>query len=117
MKIAMQLIVMMFLAISSCAYQNPYASHAERDMQTGALLGGAVGSMIGQQTHDGLAGAAIGAGIGGLLGSSIGYEKDRRQDQNQQPYGGGNFSYGYGSAGFNTNSGCFAGGSYGHAGY
>ena len=47
----------------SCAYQKPYASHTERDIQTGALHGG-------------------------VVGSSIGDEKNRRQDQHR-PGGAG----------------------------
>ncbi len=74
--------------LHSCAYQNPYASHTERDATTGALLGGAIGGMIGHQSNEGLAGAALGAGIGGLLGGAAGQSKDRRQYHHGQNYGG-----------------------------
>lgn len=74
--------------LHNCAYQNPYATHTERDATTGALLGGAIGSMIGAQSDDRLAGAALGAGVGALIGGSAGQSKDRRQAQYDQAYGG-----------------------------
>jgi hypothetical protein len=72
--------------LSNCAYQNPNASHTARDATTGALLGGAVGGIIGHQSKEGAAGAALGAGLGGLFGGYIGQKKDRQESQ-----------YGYGA--------------------
>ena len=97
MKLLTSLIFISALALSNCAYNDPYASHTARDTQTGALLGGAIGGIIGHQSGEGLAGAAIGAGVGGLIGNSAGANKDRYQAQSGQPYGGNN---NYGGGGY-----------------
>lgn len=88
MKLLTLTVFVSALALSNCAYNDPYASHTVRDTQTGALLGGAIGGIIGHQSGEGLAGAAIGAGLGGLIGNSAGANKDRYQAQSGQPYGG-----------------------------
>jgi 5'-3' exoribonuclease 2 len=104
MKLLTSLVFVFALALSNCAYNDPYASHTVRDTQTGALLGGAIGGIIGHQSGEGLAGAAIGAGLGGLIGNSAGANKDRYQAQSGQPYGGG-YNNNYGGGGYNTNYG------------
>jgi uncharacterized protein YcfJ len=78
MKIISSLFIVALL--HSCAYQNPNATNTERDATTGALLGGAVGGVIGNQSNKTLTGAAIGAGVGGLIGGAAGQSKDRRQN-------------------------------------
>lgn len=77
MKTKLALFAGLILALSNCAYNDPYASNTYRDTTTGALLGGALGGIIGHQSGEAAAGAAIGAGLGGLMGSSIGANKDR----------------------------------------
>lgn len=68
------------LTFSNCA--NPYgqgASNAQRDTATGALLGAAIGGVVGHQSGKGLEGAAVGAAAGGIGGNAVGRNKDAQQ--------------------------------------
>ena len=65
------------LTLSSCV--SPYAGPHERDGAViGAVGGGALGAMIGNQSGRPLEGAAIGGALGALAGSSIGASQDQR---------------------------------------
>jgi uncharacterized protein YcfJ len=77
MKTKLILLATLPLMLSQCAYHDPYASNTYRDTTTGALLGGAIGGIIGHQSGEAAAGTAIGAGLGGLMGNQIGANKDR----------------------------------------
>lgn len=99
MKTTYSLLTILTIGLSSCAYNDPYASNTYRDTTTGALLGGAVGGIIGHQSGEAAAGAAIGAGLGGLMGNSVGANKDRAAATYGQPRRNPNYygsSYGYG---------------------
>lgn len=65
------------LGLSSCSN---YDTAAKNDAGTGALLGGALGGVIGHQSGRGLEGAALGAGVGGVGGYAVGNEKDKRRN-------------------------------------
>jgi hypothetical protein len=70
------------LLLASCV--SPYAGPHERDGSViGAVGGGTVGAIIGNQSGRPLEGAAIGGVLGALAGSSIGANQDRYY------YGGG----------------------------
>lgn len=65
------------LSLSSCV--SPYAGPNERDGAViGAVSGGALGAIIGNQSGRPLEGAAIGGALGALAGSSIGASQDQR---------------------------------------
>lgn len=73
------------LTLTSCV--SPYAGPNERDgAVVGAVGGGALGAIIGNQSGRPLEGAAIGGVLGSLAGASIGASQDDRY------YGDG---YGY----------------------
>ena len=61
------------LTMPSCAY----GPHAQNGAVIGTLGGGALGAVIGHQSHHALGGAAIGAVAGGLAGNWIGGAYDR----------------------------------------
>lgn len=61
---------------ASCAN---YDSAAKNDAASGALLGGAAGAIIGNQSGNTGKGAAIGAGAGAVGGYMLGNEKDKRR--------------------------------------
>lgn len=99
MKTVLSFSALAIVSLSSCAYNDPYASNTSRDATTGALLGGAIGGMIGHQEGEGAVGALIGAGLGGLMGSSVGSNKDRAAatygpPPRQQNYYGSSYGYG-----------------------
>lgn len=76
------------LTLSSCV--SPYAGPAERDGAViGAVGGGTLGAIIGNQSGRPLEGAAIGGVLGSLAGASIGASQDDR-------YYGSRYRYGYG---------------------
>ena len=56
-----------------------YNSAAKNDAATGALLGGAAGAIIGNQSGNAKKGAVIGAGAGAVGGYLLGNEKDKRR--------------------------------------
>ncbi|MFT5469728.1 MAG: hypothetical protein ACI8UO_004850 [Verrucomicrobiales bacterium] len=60
-------------ALSSCG---GYGPQTKRGAANGALLGGAAGAVIGNQSDRPLEGAAIGAVAGALLGGSYGSAND-----------------------------------------
>lgn len=64
------------LLLASCV--SPYAGPHERDGAViGAVGGGTVGAIIGNQSGRPLEGALIGGALGSLAGSSIGANQDR----------------------------------------
>ena len=94
------------LSLSSCV--SPYAGPNERDGAViGALGGGTLGAIIGNQSGRPLEGAAIGGALGALAGSSIGANQDRyyyggysrpvyyRSSPRYYGYGYRPYSYGY----------------------
>ncbi|HEY1082422.1 MAG TPA: YMGG-like glycine zipper-containing protein [Prosthecobacter sp.] len=63
------------LTLSSCV--SPYAGPNERDGAViGAVGGGTLGAIIGNQSGRPLEGAAIGGALGALAGASIGANRD-----------------------------------------
>lgn len=58
---------------------SPYASNAQRKAGTGALIGGATGAVIGNQSGETAEGAALGAGLGAVGGYMLGNEQDKRR--------------------------------------
>ena len=63
------------LGLSSCSN---YDTAAKNDAGTGAILGSAVGGIIGHQSGRGLEGAALGGAVGAAGGYAVGNEKDKR---------------------------------------
>lgn len=99
------------LTLTSCV--SPYAGPHEREGAViGAVGGGALGAMIGNQSGRPLEGAAIGGALGALAGSSIGASQDQRYYRGGYgrpvyyrggpryvPYRSG-YGYGYGHRGY-----------------
>ena len=90
------------LSLGSCV--SPYAGPAERDGAViGALGGGALGAIIGNQSGRGLEGAAIGGVLGSLAGASLGASRDDRYYNGYGRsgyYGRSAYGYGYRPVGY-----------------
>lgn len=77
--------ILSLIAVGSVAVLpscNPYApgsSNTRRDATTGALIGGGLGAIIGNQSGNALEGAALGAAVGGVGGAAVGNNKDNQQ--------------------------------------
>lgn len=67
-------LVVSAMTLPSCAY----GPNAQTGAVAGTFTGGALGAIIGHQSHHALGGAAIGAVAGGLAGNWIGGAYDRR---------------------------------------
>ncbi|MEN3944053.1 glycine zipper domain-containing protein [Prosthecobacter sp. SYSU 5D2] len=105
------------LTLSSCV--SPYAGPHERDGAViGAVGGGALGAIIGNQSGRPLEGAAIGGALGALAGSSIGASQDRRY-YHRGGYGYSRPVYYRGGPRYSPYRGSYyrSGYSYGHRGY
>jgi uncharacterized protein YcfJ len=60
-----------------CQLQDVVRDNSRGDATIGALAGGALGSTIGHNSNDRLAGGVIGALIGGAIGSDVGRDSAR----------------------------------------
>ncbi|MBI1188535.1 MAG: hypothetical protein GC206_14585 [Alphaproteobacteria bacterium] len=79
MNLRMGLIAGAMLAVSACTT----TGNVERNAAGGALIGGAAGAIIGNNTGEGDAGqgAAIGAAVGAAAGAVRGYSQDQRIEE------------------------------------
>lgn len=75
-KYAYLLILALVIPLAGCTTTQKGAS-------AGAVLGGAVGAIIGHQQGKGLEGTAIGAGVGALGGAAAGEWKKNKNEKEE----------------------------------
>jgi outer membrane protein OmpA-like peptidoglycan-associated protein len=72
--------------LAACSTQNPFTQEGQMSKTTkgagiGALAGGAIGALTGNDTESRLKHGLIGAGVGALAGGAVGHYMDRQEEK------------------------------------